>query len=400
MDSPRRSRWGYFLYDFANSGYVVVFGTLMFPIAFKEQLVGESTRADFYWGACISASVIAAAVMAPFVGYAADRLRRRTVLALCVVPAVAGVAALSVLTGHGSAAPLAAAMVFVITHGLYVLSVAVCDSYLSHLGEDREGTSSFAWGFGYLGGVVCLVLVLLVQGSSLSPTTRGFLTAAVFFGAFAALALSLLPGHAGPVQRLQLLRAARGVANPRLIKTLLAFWLINEGIVTVMFFSAVFARETLQLDLRTIGGLFVAVQLLAFPGTWVVGRAARRWGTTATILATVILWIGLLLGLSVATSLVHFAALSLGSALVLGSTQALMRAHYSRLYPPDSAGLSFGLYTLVAKSSSVVGPLVFGLVASGSGSQRTAVLATLVPIVLGGALFAVVGRGGPPIRRG
>lgn len=390
MDQRRRSRWGYFLYDFANSGYVVVFGTFLLPIAFKDRLLADDPRADFYWGACISAAVIAAAVLAPLVGYAADRLRRRSVLAMCVVPAVVGAAAVSLLAARESSAPLLVALMFVGTHSLYVLSVAVCDSYLSHLGEDREGTSSFAWGFGYLGGVVCLVLVLAVQGASVSPTTRGFVTAAVFFAAFAALSLALLPTDAGPPQRLKLVHAARAVAQPRLLKTLVAFWLINEGVVTVMFFSAVFARETLQLDLRTIGGLYVAVQLLAFPGTWAMGRVARRWGTARTILGTATLWIVLLLGLASATTLTHFAALSLGSALVIGSTQALMRAHYSRLYPDEAAGLSFGLYTLVAKSSSVVGPLVFGLVASGTGNQRIAVLATVVPIVLGAVLFAVV----------
>ena len=369
---------------------MVVFGTFLLPIAFKDRLLADDPRADFYWGACISAAVIAAAVLAPLVGYAADRLRRRSVLAMCVVPAVVGAAAVSLLAARESSAPLLVALMFVGTHSLYVLSVAVCDSYLSHLGEDREGTSSFAWGFGYLGGVVCLVRVLAVQGASVSPTTRGFVTAAVFFAAFAALSLALLPTDAGPPQRLKLVHAARAVAQPRLLKTLVAFWLINEGVVTVMFFSAVFARETLQLDLRTIGGLYVAVQLLAFPGTWAMGRVARRWGTARTILGTATLWIVLLLGLASATTLTHFAALSLGSALVIGSTQALMRAHYSRLYPDEAAGLSFGLYTLVAKSSSVVGPLVFGLVASGTGNQRIAVLATVVPIVLGAVLFAVV----------
>ena len=125
-----------------------------------------------------------------------------------------------------------------------------------------------------------------------------------------------------------------------------------------------------------------------------MGRVARHFGTAPTILGTAAVWGALMLGLAAATTLTHFAVISLGSSLVLGSTQALMRAHYSRLYPQDSAGLSFGLYTLVAKSSSVVGPVVFGLVASGTGSQRTAVLATLVPLVLGTLLFAAVSRGG------
>ena len=385
-DSPRRGRWGFFLYDFANSGYVVVFGTFLFPIFFRDRLFPDDPRADFYWGLCVSSSVIAAGLLAPLVGHAADRLARRSVLGLCVGCVLAGVVALSAGSTGATTAPMIIAAVFVFTHASYVLSVAVCDSYLSSLGDDRAGVSSFAWGFGYLGGVTCLVLALIVQGASLQPHPHAFWATAVFFGLFAVLALALLP-HRGGHLAIGLRQAAKLVARPNLLKTLLAFWLINEGIVTVVFFSALFGRETLQLDIRTIGGIFVAVQVLAFPGTWAMGRLANRWGTRRVIVITVAVWCALLLGLAAAQTAAHFAVVSLLSALVIGSTQALMRARYSQIYPQESSGLGFGLYALVTKSSTVVGPLVFGLVASATGSQRVAVLSTLAPLIAGAALF-------------
>jgi len=160
----------------------------------------------------------------------------------------------------------------------------------------------------------------------------------------------------------------------------------------VLFFSALFGRETLELGIGTIGAVFVAVQLLAFPATWLVGRWAGRIGAARTILATVGLWCVLLVGLALATQVAHFVALSLTSALVIGSTQALMRAHYSALYPEETSGFAFGVYTLVSKSSTLVGPASFGLVAGLAGSQRVAVLTALLPLLVGGWLFARVSR--------
>ncbi len=387
----RRSRWGFFLYDFANSGYVLVFGTFLFPLYVKEVLFPGHPKADLIWGASLSSSVLLAAILAPLIGYLADRVVRRTVLGLAVGGASVGLIAIVVASrGQPPSAPLVVGL-FVWTHACYVLSVALCDSFLSQLArpEQRDRVSSFGWGFGYLGGVICLLLVLWAGGADLEQAFAGFAVTGLFFLPLAAAALWLLPRRRGTV-RLGLGQVARAVVDRHLGLTLLAFWLINEGLVTALFFSALFGRETLEMATRSIGILFVAVQLLAFPATWAIGRVAARVGGARTILATVALWCVLLVGLALARSVTHFVVLSLTSALVIGSTQALMRAHYSRIYPDESAGFSFGLYTLVSKSSTLVGPAVFGLVAWVAGSQRVAVLTALLPLVAGGWLFARV----------
>jgi MFS transporter, UMF1 family len=391
--TARRSRWGFFLYDFANSGYVLVFGTFLFPLYVRERLFADHPRADLIWGVSLSSAVLLAALLAPLIGYLADRVVRRTVLGIAVSGVACGLVGIVALSRSAAPAPWLVVGMFVATHALYVLSVALCDSFLSQLASasERAAVSSFGWGFGYLGGVVCLLLVLGVGGAELDRAWIGFAVTAAFFVPLAALALRLLPRQRGRVG-LGLGQLARAVLDRRLGLTLVAFWLINEGIVTVLFFSALFARETLELGIGTIGVVFVAVQLLAFPATWSIGRAAPRLGLPTTILTTIGLWCVLLVGLSRATTLGHFAVLSLTSSLVIGSTQALMRAHYSALYPEEAAGFSFGLYTLVTKSSTLVGPASFGIVASLAGSQRVAVLTALLPLLAGGWLFARVSR--------
>ena len=58
----------------------------------------------------------------------------------------------------------------------------------------------------------------------------------------------------------------------------------------------------------------------------------------------------------------------------LGATQSLSRTMMAKLTPDNLKTTFFGLYALLEKSSTLLGPLTFGLVSWLSGSQKMAVL--------------------------
>ncbi|MCT7654346.1 MFS transporter [Oceanimonas sp. NS1] len=81
--------------------------------------------------------------------------------------------------------------------------------------------------------------------------------------------------------------------------------------------------------------------------------------------------------------------------LVQGGVQALSRSFYARLIPADQAGAYFGLFNMVGKFAAVLGPLLVGVVALVSGSNRLSILSLLVLFVLGAVLLARVRESGP-----
>jgi UMF1 family MFS transporter len=83
-------------------------------------------------------------------------------------------------------------------------------------------------------------------------------------------------------------------------------------------------------------------------------------------------------------------AVALVAGLVIGSSQALCRSIYARMIPPERAAEFFGFNALVGRASAVLGPLVFGIVSSQTGSQRIAMASLSVFILLGAAVFACV----------
>ena len=62
----------------------------------------------------------------------------------------------------------------------------------------------------------------------------------------------------------------------------------------------------------------------------------------------------------------------------------------ARLAPPDMRNEMFGLYALTGRAVSIVGPAVFGLVATTFDSQRAGLSTILVVWVVGAALLLTV----------
>jgi UMF1 family MFS transporter len=72
----------------------------------------------------------------------------------------------------------------------------------------------------------------------------------------------------------------------------------------------------------------------------------------------------------------------------LGSIQAASRSFMASLVPEGKEAEMFGFYAFCGKSSSILGPLVFGGVSRATGGdQRLAVLAIAAFFIVGGLLL-------------
>ena len=67
----------------------------------------------------------------------------------------------------------------------------------------------------------------------------------------------------------------------------------------------------------------------------------------------------------------------------LGATQALSRTLMTKLTPPEIKTEFFGFYSLFDKTSTLLGPLTFGLVSMFTGSQKLAILSIGIFFLLG-----------------
>lgn len=387
--AKRGLRWGTRLgfgsYDFSNSGYVLIFQSFLFPIVVVEALAGRVQNPDAWWGWLVAGSTLAAIVLAPFVGLLADRIGRARMFALLVV--ATGIMA-SIAPVALASAPFLLVLAFLVFNSSFELSQSVYDSFLKDLAPTRRDTidlSAFAWGFGYVGGAIFAVGYLALDAAGVSPgltlTICGLayllfsVPSTLFFWARAGIRREQGEEASAP--------PARALPrNPVSWSQLAIYWLTADVVAAIMYFAPMFLTNEVGLSLTQVGGLLLGAQLVAFPLTIVVGGMANRVGHLLVLRGTIVVWAVGLLGLALATTLAHVLLVLVPMAFVVGSTQALLRAHFAMNVPVSAPAEGFGFYAVAQKSASVVSPALVAITITVTGGMRWAFAVLAVILIL------------------
>ncbi len=372
--------WGWCLYDWANSAFPTVVLTFVFSTYFTKAVAETPETGAAQWGWAMAAAGLVIAVLSPFLGAMADRSGRRglwtggfTAL-MCL--ATAG---LWRVTPEPSSALLCLVLVTVATI-CFEIATVFYNALLPALAPmERIGRiSGWAWGFGYAGGLVCLVLVLFglvkadpppfgLDASRAEPVRAAALLVAAWMAVFT-LPLMLWvrdPAPEGAVGTVAAARRAIGgligavrgwPREARIGRFLLARMLYTDGLNTLFAFGGVYAAGTFGLSLSEVIVFGIALNVTA-------GLGATGFG-----------WLDDVLGPK-RVILVSLAVISgLGAVLVTASDPRLFW------------GLALGIF---------VGPAALAAATTAFESQRAGMATILVFLAVGGALLATVPKTRP-----
>ncbi len=390
-------------YDIAAHGYTLIVSGVAYPIFFVSHVASGRTNTDMLWSVALGLPLLAAGILGPWIGAIADSggRRRPLLFAMTIVSAVA-TALLAAVSAGDVALGIA---LFAVAHLAHLLATGLYNSYLPLIAPpDRFARiSGLAWGLSYLGSVACYLLSLPFTRGGLAPENvanfRGAFVVCALFLAFLGLPCILgFPRSAPsrstiaktkPYRRiLSTLRAWRDDRN--VPKFLLAYYLVNDGVVSVVFFTALTLRKTYQMDVQEILALTLLLQLVAIPATIFFGWLGGRWSQRGALNVAIVLWIGVLALIASAEGHHGAIAVTLALGLVLGSTQSLFRSMFAGLVPVDRTSEYFGFHTLMGRASAALGPLTFGIVSTASGSQRVAMASLAIFFLAGGVVLAFV----------
>jgi UMF1 family MFS transporter len=268
------------------------------------------------------------------------------------------------------------------------------NAYLPEIApRNRRGlVSGMGYALGYAGSAVGLLIALPLVKRELFGWT--WIMVAAFFVAFALPSLVGLPPDR-PGRRTVLEAARHGVVGFRrliadvlrvkpLRRFLIAYFVYIDGVNTTVYFSALFAATTLGFAQDELILLFLGIQVSALLGAVGLARPTDSWGPKRVVGLTLVFWTAIAVAAFFVDSKPAFCAIALLAGVGLGAVQAASRALMAALIPPGKEAEMFGFYAFCGKSSSVIGPLIFGVVSYAfGGNQRLAVLTV--------ALFFVVG---------
>ena len=154
---------------------------------------------------------------------------------------------------------------------------------------------------------------------------------------------------------------------------LLIFLVYNDGVTTVVAFTAPYAKRTLAFTPKSVFLLLIVVNVAAAPGAFAFGFLADRLGAKRTILITLVMWTVVCVAGALAQQQWQFVVVAMVAGLAIGAVQSVSRTLVALFSPPNQSAEIFGLQAVCGKFASMLGPLLFGLVSSATGSQRIAV---------------------------
>ncbi len=380
-DPPGASRGRIFawtLFDFANTSYSVIVVTVIYSRYFTNHVAGGR---EWLWGLAMSLSMICAAVLSPPLGAAADysRNRKRFLLAFTLASVIC--TALMFFVQEGMV--LTGILLFVVANIGFEGGLVFYDAFLPSLtGRSSYGrVSGYGFAMGYLGALTVLMIVLLMLPPQTDPSylrmvRYTFVVAAGFFLVFSVPIFLFV--HEPPLSgspptsyfREGMARSASTFRalfvrkeHPGIARFLVAFFLYNDGILTVIAFASIFAEKILHMSDLDIVIFFAVVQTSAIIGSLVFGVITDKIGPKRTITITLVIWMAICAGAAFVNSVAVFYIVALAAGVAIGSSQSASRSFMALLTPKSHEAEYFGFYDgLCGKASAVIGPLVYGVI--------------------------------------
>ena len=420
MTTAKKRIWGWYFFDFASQPYNTLLLTFIFA-PYMASIMGDGSAAQSVWGYGIGFAGLVIAIASPLLGAVADRTGgRMRFIWLFSIMYVVGAAAL------WYAAPGSLNVWFImVMFGIGLIGMEFATSFTNAMmpdlvdEKDLGSVSGSGFSFGYIGGFITLLIMLLLldDGSNgktllgnaplfgLDPEQRegtrsvGPLSAIwyiVFMIPFflwvretpqpGAVPIGVALREAIP----DLMNTLRTLpARPSFSAYLASSMFYRDALNGMYTFGGIYAAGVLNWKTMNIGifGILAIISGIIF--AWLGGKADKRFGPKPVITATVIVLtltalavVGIsresVLGLSVGpeSQLPDFAFYFVG--MLIGAAGGVLQAasRTMMVHQADPARMTeaFGLFALTGKATSFLAPLLIAVATQVSGSQSIGVI--------------------------
>ncbi len=436
----RLSVGSWILYDWANSVYPTVVVTFIFAAYFRDSVVGaEGTEGTELWSRIIAVSGFIIAFLAPILGSIADEMGRQKPL-IGGFTLIVGLAAIGLWWVTPDASSIVLAMLLVVIGNVaFEVAQVFYNAMLPFVARPEKlgRISGWGWAFGYVGGLVCLVLCLILFIMPAEPLwglSKEQAEHVRIIGPFVGLWVivfaipMLLYTREQPTTGTPIARAARqGLSSlwktikrlprfPSLLRFLIASMLYRDGLLTLfafggLYFSALFltpelfsatagadldpSAEGFAMELASWKSQQILIFAIVLNVTSALGAFGMAWvddwlGSKAAISLSLV---GLMLfGFVAALTGDYwvFYATAAGIGLFIGPIQSASRSYLARLVPGKDVNEFFGLYALTGKTTAFLGPLIYGLATGWFETERAGMLSIMLFMAVGLALLLTV----------
>lgn len=419
-DDPRTIH-AWCMYDWANSAYMLVISSTLFPVyynsvtrsAFNGDIVdflGWRVSNTVLYSYSLAFAFLLAALLSPLLAGIADYGRFRKPM-MRFFTLLGSLACIGLFFFEGDNIVWGILCNILACFG-YTGSLVFYNAYLPEIASRNRLDSVSARGFayGYMGGVVLLVINLMMVQQPLwfgiinqsSAVRLSLASVGIWWIVFAQYTFWYLEigCKESDIYTNMLTRGYDKLRSvwkqlQHLKSTqyyLLAFFFYSMGVQTVMLLAATFGEKEIKMSADKLIITVLIIQLIAIPGGYLFAWLAKSVSNRLSINIMLGLWLVVCMGAYVVQEETGFYLLAALVGLIMGGIQSVSRSTYTKLIPKDTADNTsfFSFYDVVEKVSIIGGTFTFGLVEQITQSMRNSALALGVFFILGLLVMTLV----------
>ncbi len=416
--SHRKRIWGWFFFDWASQPYNTLLITFIFAPYFKE-LMPDGVSAQAAWGFGIGTAGVIIALLAPVLGALSDTSGNRLGwIWLFSIMYVTGAIGLW-WAAPGSFDVTRTLMFFIIGMIGMEFATVFTNSMLPDLGTREEigRISGNGWAFGYVGGLVALIIMLTLLAEN-AATGKTLIDISPIFGLDPAMregtrsvgpltaiwyAVFMIPfflwvrdpkAHKAPKgatrkAMAELLHTIKCLPRtPSLFAYLSSSMFYRDALNGMYTFGGIYAAGVLDWSVVDVGIFGIIAIIAGALFAWLGGMADEKFGPKPVITTCILTLTGVAIGV-VMISRESVFGLPVGPESALpdvvfyilgaligaagGALQSASRTMMVRQANPARMTEAFGLYALSGKATSFLAPFLIGIATYLSASQSLGV---------------------------
>lgn len=401
------------MYDWANSVYSLVIGTVLLPIYYETittdaglermNFLGMQFHNTELYSYTISLSFLIIAILSPYLASLADFSGKKKVF-MKVFMWIGSIACISLFFFDAGVVWLGLTSALFASIG-FTGSLVFYNAFLPEIAVPKQQDRLSARGFalGYFGSSLLLILNLMmvekpewfgIEHAGIS-TRISFLMVGLWWMGFSQYTFKHLPNKEKVIGDRPKNKFSVGYKKliavwkefmqiPRLKRFLFSFFWYSTGVQTVILLAALFGKKVLDLQTDQLIISILIIQFVGIAGALLFSRLSGKIGNIKALGVAVFIWIGVCYGAYIVGSANEFYIVGAFVGLVMGGIQSLSRSTYSKLLPEtEDHATYFSFYDVTEKVATMAGTLSIGLIESLTGDLRNAALILMTFFVLG-----------------
>ena len=414
--------WSWVMYDWANSSYVLVITSAIFPAYYNQvtrlngsgvvEVFGIPMENTAVYSINMGLAFGIVAIISPMLSSISDYTgNQKGFMRLFCYLGVLGCTMLFWFEGRDQL--YIGLMGTLLSTVGYSGSIVFYNSYLPAIAtkDKQDKVSARGFAFGYIGATILLLinLALIMNQEALGVTDKtfmprlAFLLTGIWWLGFAQITFAGLPNRIphkiSSTQKLlnsyqELVKIWQNLKRERVLRTfLISFFFYIMGVQTVLFMAGSFGEKEVHLKVTQLIVTILLLQFVGIGGAYLFAWISKKLGNVRSLTLAVIIWIGICIGCYFIVTPMHYFIAGGCIGLVMGGIQALSRSTYSKLIPQtgNNAGY-FSFYDVCEKVAMMCGLVIWGAMDNLTGSMRTSILSLGVWFSISLVLLVMLGR--------